>query len=286
MSSKKWIYGKNVVITGASSGLGFHIAKLLASRYSCNIIGTGRSETKLIKAKEEIDKEVQRSKTKETEFYGSFNYKIFDVSNNEDWVLFKNYLNQINFKVDVVINNAGVMLPFEKFETQKIEEVEALFKTNFFSHVYSYKTFIEDLKKNRGALINISSSSALCPVVGCAIYSASKAATKNFTEAIAVEHKKEVYISVVCPGFTKTELFRKETKPSKFMDAFSMKAPKMAKKIVKGIVRKKKRMVFGTDAHFMSGLYRIAPKATPSFVGWVLDKSKDPMFDKVFVDNK
>ena len=59
MAKKLWFCGKNILLTGASSGIGFYLAKILTSKYSCSVIGIGRNVSKLEKAKEEIDKEIE-----------------------------------------------------------------------------------------------------------------------------------------------------------------------------------------------------------------------------------
>ncbi|MBQ7466942.1 MAG: SDR family NAD(P)-dependent oxidoreductase [Clostridia bacterium] len=288
---KKWLFGKNIVITGASSGIGFEVSKLLAGKYFCHIIGTGRNEEKLEKAKQEIQKSAdevyEKSKEKHRKKYerGSFDFYAFDVSDKEAWQQFKKHLEDINFMPDIVINNAGMFLEFEKAETQDIEKIENVLKTNFLSQVYSYKTFEGVLKERKGGLINISSSAALCPVVGAAAYSASKAASKNFTESIMQEHKKEFYVGGIYPGFTKTNLFHEHKQISKLVLSVCQPVEKVAKKIVKAISRKRKRTVIGFDAHLMSGFCRMFPILTPSLIRNVLSSSHDQMFDKVFVEN-
>ena len=209
----------------------------------------------------------------------------FDKNLFKKWQELKSELDRRNFCIDILINNAGVMLPFDRFENQSIEDVKNVFETNLFAHMYSYKTFLNDLKKVKGAIINISSSSALCSVAGEAVYGASKAADKSFTESISIEHKKELYISYVCPGFTSTDLFRNEKEMSKLVKSVCMSAEKMAKKIIRKIARRKRRIVIGIDAHFMSGLNRLAPRTASSTISNVLRISKDPMFDKVYPEN-
>ena len=287
MAKKQWFYGKNILLTGVSSGIGFYMAKLFASKYDCNIFGIGRNLEKLENAKKEIDKEIEFGflKKKNKKNRGSFEYVSMDISSFEKWNELKILLDEKGFKVDVLINNAGIMLPFDRFENQSIEDVKRVFETNLFAHMYSYKTFLEDLKKAKGAIINISSSSALCSVAGEAIYGASKSADKSFTESISIEHKKDIYIAYVCPGFTSTDLFRGENEMSKLVKSVCMPAQKMAKKIVKSIARKKKRIVLGIDAHFMSGLNRIAPRTASNTISEVLRISKDSMFDKVYPEN-
>ncbi len=279
----KWFYGKNIVLSGASSGIGFYMAKYLAGKFSCNVIGLGRTEGKLIKAKEEIDEFIEECcKKKKNKIKGSFQYKVLDVCELSAWQNLKSEFDKENFKIDVLINNAGIMLPFDKFKNHDLSTCLKVMETNFNSHLYSYKTFIDDLIKHKGAIINIASSASICPVVGTAIYSASKGAVKNFTEVIAQEHKKEIYVACVCPGYALTELFRNEAELGKFVVSFAMSGEKMALKILRKIARRKKRIVLGKDAHLMSGLYRLSPTFATSTVTNVLKLSKDKMFDKVF----
>lgn len=288
---KKWLFGKNVIITGASSGIGFGVAKLLVNKYFCHVIGTGRNQEKLENAKQEIQKFAEnnylkiKKKCRDKFGKGTFDYYAFDVSKEENWKEFKAFLNKKKFVPDIVINNAGMFLEFERAETQDTSKILKVFETNFLSQVYSYKTFVEVLKKRNGGLVNISSSAALCPVVGAAAYSASKAASKNFTESIMQEHKKEFYIAGVYPGFTSTNLFHEHKQISKLVLSVCQPVQKVATKIVNAIGRKKRRIVIGADAHLMSGLCRMFPIATPSMIAGVLSTSHDQMFDKVFVNN-
>lgn len=292
MHNKNWIYGKNVAITGTSSGIGLQVAKLLSSRYFCNVYGCGRSLQKLENGKNIIDQEIEKqyeklSEKKKKQFKkGSYNFFQADVSSFESFSCFKAKLNEKGFQPDIIINNAGIMPAFERFETQTIETAKKVFETNFFSHVYSYKLFVDSLKERKGAFYSISSSSALCPVVGQALYSASKSAIKNFVESISLEHKKEFLIGIIFPGYVSTDLFREEENMSKLVKSFSMPAEKMAKKIVKVIKRRKKRSVLGFDGVLMNGMYKFFPKSSPKTISNVLEMSHDKLFDKVFINNE
>lgn len=278
---KKWFCGKNIIISGASSGIGFQMAKIFATKYNCNVVGIGRTESKLIKAKQDIDESINTKKS-----LGSFNYYLMDVCDIDAWGKLRADLNASNFKVDMLINNAGVFLTFNKFENQDLETCKKVIDTNFYSSLYSYNAFVNDLKSNNGSIVFVASSAALCPVVGTAVYSASKGALKNFAEALAEEHKKEMFISCVFPGYTLTDLFRNEKELGKFVLKFAISSEKMAKKIIRKLAKKKKRIVVGKDAHLMSGLYRLSPRLALSGVTGVLKASKDKMFEKVFDFNK
>ncbi len=284
--AKNWIFHKNVVITGTSSGIGFEIAKLLASKYGCKVYGCGRNLEKLEKSKREIDAEIEKQSLKKNLQKGSYNFLQTDVSSFEKFSDFKKQLDEINFVADIVVCNAGIMPAFEKFETQTVETAKNVIETNFLSQVYAHKLFCSDLKQNKGAFFSISSSSALCPVVGESLYSASKGAIKNFIESIMVEHKKDFFVGIVFPGYVDTDLFRQEQNMSKLVKSISMPAPKMAKKIVKCMRRRKRRSVIGFDAKLMNSLYKFFPRTTPSTISGVLKSVHDPMFDKVFENNQ
>lgn len=83
-------------------------------------------------------------------------------------------------------------------------------------------------------------------------------APRAFTEALASEYRGRLYITSVCPGFTKTPIFDQQ-KPeiAKFL-RFSASPEQMAKKILRGIRRGQSLIVRGADAHAMSAVYRIA----------------------------
>ena len=71
---KSWLENNNVVITGASSGIGKDLAKILIEKYSCNVLGVARSEDKLKEFKESLK-----------DFSSKFDYVVADVSQFESW---------------------------------------------------------------------------------------------------------------------------------------------------------------------------------------------------------
>lgn len=191
--------------------------------------------------------------------------------------------------MSVIINNAGVLPKFSNFSNMQSGTPHELLKTmevNFNSVVYSAYYMSPIIEKSESpAIINIASSSALCPLAGMTMYTASKSATKNFTEALMLE--KKYYVGLVCPGFTKTEIFKNQNSDiDGIVSKVASSQEKMTRKIYKGILRKKKRMVFGFDAKAMDLGYRWFPKTTPKTIGGVLKASKLKLFDDVFEENK
>lgn len=269
-----WLYGKTVVLSGASSGIGREMTKILIKTHNCKVLGIGRNEEKMKSLKQEL---VDKSE--------NFSYYLFDVAVNKNWLDFAKEITEKDIKIDVLINNAGQLPPFNKFDNYSIEDCENIMKINYFSNIYSIKALIDIIRKSETpAIINISSSASLCAMPGISIYTASKGALKNFTESLIAEEKGKIYVSLICPGFTKTDIFRNQTvkTSSKLVNLISMQVEKMGKKIVKCIEKKKTRKVFGVDAKLMSFLYQIIPSKASTIYGGVLRASKVSLFDNVF----
>lgn len=281
---KSWINNKTIILTGVTSGIGRELCKKLIVSNNCTILGIGRSKEKIESLKEELKDKKDNLKP-----------YLFDVSEEKNWIKFCNEIQDI--PCDILINNAGILPPFETFENlcnkERIEketfvnDIQKVMKTNFMSAVMACGYLDSKLRESSTpAIINISSSSALCPLPGISIYSASKSAIKNFTECLILE--KNYYVSLICPGFTKSDIFRyqKCQTKNKLIDMVSSSLDKMTNKIYKAICKKKKRCVFGIDAKWMDRLYRLAPKKSPRLFGKILKKSKIELFKDVFDYNE
>lgn len=275
---KCWLDGKTIVLTGASSGIGRSLTKLLISKNNCHVIGVGRSEEKFKSLAQELGDKAD-----------CFEYILMDVAVEDNWIELSNKLQ--NSSIDIIINNAGILPPFESFENfaklkdegKLKEKIDGVMGVNFLSAVCAcgYMSNIIE-KSNTPAIINIASSSALCPLPGISIYSASKSAIKNFTECLMLE--KNYLVSLICPGFTKTDIFRyqKHLSDNKLINLVATNLDKMSYKIYKAIKKKKRRCVFGFDAKWMNRLYRMAPLRSPRFMAKILKRSKIELFDDVF----
>ena len=265
-----FLRGKNVIITGASSGLGRHVATILIKKYGCTVLGTGTRVEKLIDLKESL-----------SSFGDKFLYFTFDVSKENGWIDFAKHIEKLDVKFDILINNAGIMPKFEKAANQPLDQTLKVLDTDFLSAVYSVKHVLPMLADNKG-LVNISSSSALCPVIGQAIYSASKSALKSFTEAMRAE--SDFYVGLIMPGFCKTEIFRSidmAKKDKGLIDKIAQSPERCAIKIVRAIKNKRAKRIIGFDAHLMRLLYFLFPKNAPRIMGWFLRKSNLQIFSNL-----
>ncbi len=272
---KCWLNGKTVIISGASGGLGFNIAKSLIEKFDCKIIGIARNETKL-----KANIETLRDKK------DNFSYYLFDVSIKENWINFKNTLEEKNIIPDVLINNAGFMLSFSKFENYTEDEINEIINTNFISYVNSTRILLPLLKKSKTpAILNIASAAGLCAVVGQSMYCATKFAVKGFTETLQQDYKKQIFVGGIYPGFIRTDILNRQKtddKTNKLIQKLMKPVGKATKIIVKGLKKKKKRVVMGVDGHLMSFFSRIFPVFTPNVITKVLKASKLQLFDGVF----
>ena len=274
-----WLNGKTCIVTGASGGMGAGIAAALIKKHGCNVIGIARNEFKMQRFIEELG----------PSYAEQFSYKLFDVSKRENWEEFAAELEENGTQIDVLINNAGILPKFKRFDRYYIDEIENAMNINFYSCVYSIKALLPMLlESENGAVINIDSSAALMSLAGTSVYSASKAAVKGFTESLREEFRGKLYVGLVCPGFTKTDIFRNQStegeKGQKIIDMISTDCDLMVKMIMFGIEHKQALQIHGLDAHAMSIFGKLLPVNGSRLFSAIMKASDIDIFSEVFKD--
>ena len=272
-----WLDGKTFIITGATSGLGKGLAEKLIRNHGCTVIGIGRSESKFNAFKEDL---------------GELSQLLiptpFDVTDNEAWLRLADKLEAEGIYPDGLINCAGALPRFRKALNTPIEDTEWILKVDYLACVNAINALYPTLsRKNYPAIINVSSAAALATITGTSIYSAAKSALKSYTEALTYELKGKAYVSLVMPGFARTEIFRDQNtaiEDNKLFMMMSMPADKMINKIYRGIKKRRTRMVLGVDAKAMSFFYRLCPKTTMYLISKILKKADVKLFEEVFTD--
>ena len=267
------LHGRNVIVTGASGGLGRAMTLRLIRHYGCRVLGIARSREKLEAVARELG-----------EYGHQFEYMIMDVSVRESWKALAEYVRSGGFDADVIINNAGILPEFAKFGMYSPEETERCMALNLNSVIWAAEEFIPVFERKTGtAIINISSSDALCPLAGTSLYSASKAAVKALSEAMREEYRGRIYIPAVCPGFIRTDIMRGQRHDVSPAVRFVSMPPEKAARIILGRAdRRRSRIVLGFDAHFMSAAYRIAPVWSVRFFRLVFRVSGLALFKDIF----
>ncbi len=272
-----WYDNKTVILTGASSGIGKELTERLVKEHGCKVIGIARNEERLISLKNSLGTEGD-----------CFTYYTFDVSLKENWESFAETVKQENIRPDILINNAGILPKFDRFLNYTVEELDRAMHINFYSCLYSMNALMPViLQSDSAAVVNIASSAALCSLAGTSVYSASKAALKSLTDAVREEYRKDCYIGLVCPGFTKTNIFRNqgtsvESKAQKAMDFISTDCDRMCNLILRGMKNKRADMVFGVDAHLMSVGNKLLGTVCSHVSSAVMKASGLDLFKKVF----
>lgn len=190
-----------IVITGASSGVGFEAALELIVNNEHEVIALARSEDKLRKLYE-----IGSSLNPEAKLYPA----KFDIV-HDDYSSLVTFIRERIGRVDVLINNAGLLInkPFD--ETTQLDFAEML-QSNLLGHVKMIQYMLPLLNENAHVL-NIGSMGAYQGSVkfpGLAAYSASKAALHTLTECLALEYANQnIKFNCLALGSAQTEMLEK-----------------------------------------------------------------------------
>lgn len=179
------------LITGASSGIGRDMARVLSKR-GYNLVLVARRKERLEELKNELKTDVE--------------IICADISSTEACIDIYNKVK--NQDIDILINNAGFGI-FGKFTEADYEKELNMIDVNIKAVNLLTKLFLKDFKeKNKGYILNVASSAAFLPGPLLSGYYASKAYVLRLTQAIYEElrhEKSKVYIGALCPGPVKTE---------------------------------------------------------------------------------
>lgn len=179
------------LITGASSGIGADMARVL-SEQGFDLILVARRKTRLNRLKKELKTNVEIISMDLSTTYHCM--ELYNQVKNED--------------IDILINNAGFGL-FGRFSDTKLEKELDMIDLNVKTVHTLTKLFLNDFKKkDHGYILNVASSAAFMPGPLMATYYATKAYVLHLTEAIHEELRHDgshVVISCLCPGPVDTE---------------------------------------------------------------------------------
>lgn len=194
------IEGKVVAITGASSGIGEATARLLAARGAHVVIGARRAD-RLAALAEEI-----------RAAGGSVRLKTVDVADAEDVEEFLGYAQSEFGRLDVVVNNAGLM-PLSRLDAGKIDEWDQMIDVNIRGVLHGIKAGLPIMKRQgSGQFVNISSIGGHQVYPTAAVYCATKFAVLAISEGLRQEHE-DIRVTVISPGVTRSELASTITDP-------------------------------------------------------------------------
>ena len=181
---------KNVIITGTSRGIGLELIKLF-SNSGFNVLSLSRN----INNAEQLNLQ-------------NTSFLSFDITKEEDHLLVNKFISKNWKSVDILINNAGLLIN-KNFQETSLEDFNNVYNTNVFGVARLIQVCLPFMKEN-GQVVNISSIGGVQGSVkfpGLSAYSSSKGALITLTEMLAEEYKElKINFNVLALGAVQTEM--------------------------------------------------------------------------------
>lgn len=199
---------KNIVITGATSGIGLAFVKKIAQR-SDRILVLGRKENALQQLQAELGENLR--------------FAVCDIRDYAE-VLATSEKAMVEWgRVDVLINNAGLGY-FDPFAQGKIEEWHEMFDLNVKGLLNAIHAFLPHLLESSGQIINIGSVGSHHVFPNTGVYCATKHAVFAISESLRLELPDKIRVTTISPGSVNTPFIEKTTNPEmlkQYMDYFA-----------------------------------------------------------------
>lgn len=243
---------KNVLITGASRGIGFGVVQKLIKEYNCNIACISRKT-------DSLEKLFSGTTT------GERKLKVYscDVTDKKSVAdTYKNIVSDFG-EIDIAILNAGVGYLVTP-ETFNSEFAEKTFAVNFMGVIYFIEQLLPSmLERKAGIIAGVSSLADARGFSGSGFYCASKAALTTYLEGLRIElHSYGIKVITIKPGFVKTDM----TAQNNFDMPLLMDIHKSANYIVNGIRKEKREIAYPFATAFGSKLIRKLPDTFYEFL--------------------
>lgn len=194
------IANKIVLITGASSGIGEATARTLATSGAAVVLGARRTD-RLEKLAEDI-----------TAAGGRAIYRSLDVTSRESVRSFADAAVQEFGRIDVIINNAGIM-PLSPMSSLKVDEWDRMIDVNIKGVLHGIAAVLPLMnRQGSGQIINISSIGGFAVSPTAAVYCATKYAVRAISDGLRQENDK-LRVTCIYPGVVESELANTITDP-------------------------------------------------------------------------
>ena len=253
---------KNIVLTGASSGIGLEVLKLLCAEPTNRILAVSRH------AEEKLG------------FVGE-NVYVYnaDVSSREGVDKIFEKANEVfgGMKIDIFYANAGFPY-YEEYNYTNWERILKIFETNTISPIYTYGKYLHHLDGREGHLAYTVSAIGQMAVPGYALYSATKFALNGFQQAMRYEKPNNMRLTCLYPIATNTNFF-KVANPVEFEKPFPVQQPGVvARKMVSALETGKKYVFPSTLYTFSRVLMGVCPPVRTVYLS--LENNKLERFKK------
>lgn len=239
-----------ILITGASSGIGYEMAQQLAA-LKYNLILTARSEDKLAAMQQELSSK-----------YGiTVQYKAKDLSKTEQASQLYDDIKRANYQVSHLVNNAGFG-DYGSFLETSLEKELTMIDLNISSLVILTKLFAKDMAARKsGRIMNVSSVIAFLPFPYQSVYSATKSFVLAFSETLAAELEGSgVVVTTLAPGVTETAFISSEMRETNLLKSTKPTPVKTVGEAgVKLLLHGKGKKIIGFQNRFNTILAGILP---------------------------
>jgi short-subunit dehydrogenase len=256
---------KNIVITGASSGIGEKIA-LKVAELGARPILLARSKDKLQEICENI-----KGKTKADCIY--FQLDVSDIQQVK--VVFQQIQQEVG-SIDILLNNAGFGV-FAALHEAEFADMQRMFEVNVLGLIACTKEVLPGmLKRSSGHIINIASQAGKLATPKSSGYSATKHAVLGFTNSLRLElAKTNIYVSAVNPGPIETNFFNIADKSGNYVKnvkKFMLDSDDVANQITKLMIHPKRELNLPRWMNWGSVLYNLFPRIAEKVTGSMFDK--------------
>lgn len=192
---------KVILITGASSGIGAGIARELGKAGATLMLGARRTERL-----EELADEIRGHG-------GRVAIRRLDVTDRGDVAAFAEAARNEFGRVDVIVNNAGVM-PLSLMASLKVDEWDRMVDVNIKGVLYGIAAVLPEMtERGSGHIINIASIGALSVAPTAAVYCATKFAVRAISDGLRQE-REDIRVTCIHPGVVESELANTITDPT------------------------------------------------------------------------
>lgn len=233
-SFAKWFSGKTALITGATSGIGREIAKLLAS-YGCRVLVCGRDR----EAMDSLFGELKKNFNVSSEGF------IIDLSDKNSQQELITKISK-NYEIDILVNNAGFGC-LQDFRLMPQDLIFSMQEVNMSAVINLCRAFLPKMvEKSRGGILNVGSVASFFGTPGSALYGATKHFILGFTDALHQEMLScGVHITGVYPGHTYSRFIERATAGETKTWHKAMSSVLVAKLALKGLSENKIRVIPG-----------------------------------------
>ncbi len=266
-----YMTNKVAIITGSSSGIGKALCYELAKQ-GCNVVLIARRQHLI----EEYAKDI-------SDKFGVQTMAITaDVSIESDCKMFIESTLESFGKIDILINNAGISQR-ALFNDLEIDVIKKVMAVNYWGTVYTSKFALPHLLKAKGSLVAISSISGMSPLPARTGYCSSKYAVHGFMDSLRIEHLKTgLHVMIAAPEYVASEIRThalmsdgSEQGSSPRHEKNMLSAEAVAKRIAKGIRKRRRTMLIGKKGILAVGLSRFTPKLMDKIIYYAIKKEKN-----------